>query len=257
METVGGTSLVATIVRPTLPELPPEIRSKRIGSVEKPSAPLAMPVAVPIPPPVELVEEIEHVKPVEAPAAPVEPRAKTSRKRQKPFKKLGPVQKKRGMSRGIKRALVSVAAIGATILISGYVYLNVLAGNTLVTSLQEGQCVTEFFGESEQEFDEIFDVKTSECVNPHAYEVYAAAATVYPDSDYPGVEEAFRLGQAFCMSEYDEFVGGVYATSPWDVWTFVPTSQRWTAGDRVVQCLVGDFNQTSLTVGTLKGAGSS
>jgi hypothetical protein len=228
-------SLVATIVRPTLPELPPEIRSKRIGSV-----------AVPIPPPVEQVA---------ASPAPVAARAKTSRKRDKPVKKLGPVQKKRGMSRGIKRALVGVIAIGATGLIGGYVYLNVLAGNTLVTSLQEGQCVAEFFGESEQEFDEIFDVKTTECVNPHAYEVYAATATVYPVSDYPGVEEAFRLGQAFCMSEYDRFVGGVYATSPWDVWTFVPTSQRWTQSDRVVQCLVGDFNQTSLTVGTLEGAG--
>lgn len=205
-----------------------------------------MPFAVPIPPPVEQVV---------ATPVPRVPSAKANRRRDKPVKKLGPVQKKRGMSRGIKRALVGVIAIGATASTGGYVYLNVVEGNTLVTSLQEGQCVAQFFGESDQEFEEIFDVKTTECINPHAYEVYAAAATVYPVSDYPGVEETFRLGQAFCMSEYDRFVGGVHATSPWDVWTFVPTSQRWAQSDRVVQCLVGDFNQTSLTVGTLHGAG--
>lgn len=156
--------------------------------------------------------------------------------------------------------LVCLAFVGVLAFV-GYQVFDEVRNTSLVTELASGQCVEDFFTSGQGEFRNVFTVRTTDCLNPHAYEVFATSTEAFADAstesnaDYPGIEGVFALGQEFCESEYDEFVGGDFATSPWQVWTFVPTENRWSEGDRNVQCLVGDAAQINLIEGTLAGAG--
>ncbi len=159
--------------------------------------------------------------------------------------------------------LAGVLVLGA-ILIGGFLFWNRLKDTALVTELAEGQCVTEFFSPAEGEFRNIFAVETTDCVNQHAYEVFAVSESVFaefseelaaPAAAYEGIEQTFSIGEQYCRDRYDDFVGGDFVTSPWQVWTFVPTELRWENGDRRVQCLVGDAAEVLLTEGTLRDAG--
>lgn len=159
----------------------------------------------------------------------------------------------------VKFALNVIGVLAAVGL--GYAALNFytnVASLQRVTELDAGQCVEDFFSPAEGEFQNVFVVTTTNCANPHAYEVFTTSNTVFSDvteSSYPGVEETFAVGQDFCRAEYDAFVSGDFVASPWQVWTFVPTELRWDRGERKVQCLVGDAMESQLVEGSLEGWG--
>ena len=134
-----------------------------------------------------------------------------------------------------------------------------LGGTANVSQLQAGECVENFFDSgADGTFVEINAVSTVDCADPHAYEVFTTNAALFPDADFPGVEEAFAIGQEFCLTEYEPFIdGGRENLATWDVWTFVPPEAAFDGDrDRVVQCLVGDFNGEMLVEGTLRNAAS-
>lgn len=165
-----------------------------------------------------------------------------------------------GMSPVVKQVLNGVAILAMLgVAYYGYLFIDRVQSATLVTELESGQCISDFFNEVEGEFRNVFVVDITDCEKAHAYEVFTTSNGVFSDvttEAYPGVERTFAIGQDFCRAQYDGFVGGEFASSPWQVWTFVPTEPRWGRGDRKVQCLVGDANETVLVEGTLEGAGS-
>ncbi len=165
-----------------------------------------------------------------------------------------------GMSPVVKKVLNGIAILAVLgVAYYGYLFIDRVQSATLVTELESGQCISDFFSEVEGEFRNVFVVDTTDCDKAHAYEVFTTSNSVFSDvtsEGYPGVERTFAIGQDFCRAQYDEFVGGEFASSPWQVWTFVPTEPRWGRGDRKVQCLVGDANETVLVEGTLEGAGN-
>lgn len=164
-----------------------------------------------------------------------------------------------GMSPIVMQILNGVAILALIVVAYfGYLLYQRVQSATLVTQLESGQCVTDFFSEAEGEFRNVFLVNTGDCAELHAYEVFSTSSTVFDDigtSDYLGVERTFAMGQEYCQAQYDEFVGGNFLTSPWQVWTFVPTEPRWDRGERKVQCLVGDASEQVLIEGSLKDTG--
>ncbi len=128
---------------------------------------------------------------------------------------------------------------------------------TSVSELEAGQCIENFFERNEDgSFIEIFSLSVVDCGEPHAYEVFAVSDSLFPDDVYPGVAESFTAGEAFCLEQYEPFIGGDLANlSTWEVWTFVPPENSW-SDDRTVQCVVGDAAHTELFTGSLSGAAS-
>ena len=151
---------------------------------------------------------------------------------------------------------VVVGLLLVAIGVSAFLVAQGLSGLTLVSNLERGECVENFFNEGNNgEFEEIFFVGTTDCSNPHAYEVFATTDLLWSDSVYPGADEAYFDGEALCLSQYDEFVGGDFWSSPYDVVTFVPTPDGWEQGDRSVQCLVGYEDGVTTVTGSLENAG--
>lgn len=145
--------------------------------------------------------------------------------------------------------LVVVGVIVAATLIG-----NAISGLTLIDDLESGDCVEEFFEQSNGEFLEVFFVRTVNCETPHAYEVYSSEA-LWDDSDtFAGSDQTFAVAEAHCLDEYHEFVGGDYYTSDYETWSFAPTSDTWSYGDRTTICLVGSYDGVTLLEGSLRGA---
>ncbi len=159
--------------------------------------------------------------------------------------------KKSSDLRPILLALAALLVVGGI----GYFVTQQLGGTSIVSDLESGECIENFFDSDEAgSFVEIFVVSTVDCSEPHAYEVFTTTAGLFPNDTYPGIQESFAIGQDFCLNEYVAFIGGGPENlSTWDVWTFVPPEDAW-GGDRSVQCLVGDFEQTTRFEGTLQNA---
>lgn len=131
-----------------------------------------------------------------------------------------------------------------------------VSGLSLVNNLEAGECVENFFDDGNNgEFEEVFFVGTTDCGNPHAYEVIATTDLLWAEGAYPGTEEAYFDGEELCLNRYNDFVGGDFWTSPHDLVTFVPTPDGWEQGDRSVQCLVGYADGFTTITGSLEDAG--
>ena len=151
-------------------------------------------------------------------------------------------------------AALGVALIGVLV----YFASQFLGGASMISQLEAGECVENFFEtNAEGRFVEIGVVSTVACEEPHAYEVFAVNDALFPDPVYPGVEESFAVSEAFCLEEYQTFIGGGGQNlATWDAWTFFPPEDSW-SDERVVQCLVGDANEATLNEGTLRGAATA
>lgn len=174
-----------------------------------------------------------------------------------PAQLLGPVGVVATSSSSTKRALLVVALVIVVASVAGAVIVGRAFENTaIINNLERGECVQDYFRQgADGEYVEVFLVQTTPCSEAHALEVYALTDLLWNEQNYPGVDESFEIGQEWCFQQYDSFVGGDYETSPWDVWTFVPVEGSWGSGDRTVRCLVGQYDEETLTVGTLEGAG--
>ncbi len=288
MEQPRGASAIDTIERPVLPPLPPAIHAVRNPGVHSAPAPVvesvvdetavvheevevftppeALAPPEPNPPAVELPLEsaAEVVEPITdvvieaddtAMAEPETSSAKTSRLTRLK-KSTADEASPSGLDLNNKKLLIALFSVFAVVfVVAGIRVAGVFTNSSLVTSLEQGDCIEDFFTPNQGEFREVFLVGTTDCANPHAYEVYAVGDSVYTESAYPGIDGVFAVAQSYCDDQYASFVGGDFLSSPWNVWTFAPTEDRWNAGERNVQCIVGDFDQTELTTGSLQNAG--
>lgn len=230
VSTTGSSAAqVDTIERLAIPPTPPPIRAHRIAVGGQP------------PPP--------------SPGATTASIARSPLASANPVGQLGPAAVVRSTPARTRNVLIGIVLIiVAGLVVTGVMLARAFQDTTLVSNLDRGDCVRDFFEQgSDGEFVEVFLVNTTPCDQPHAMEVFATTELLWADDTYPGVDESFYLGEEWCFSQYQAFVGGDYATSPYEVWTFVPVEQGWVTGDRTVQCLVGQFNEVTLTTGTLEG----
>lgn len=229
-DALGERSLAPTqvIERMPLPPTPPPIRARRFA----PGAP---------PPPPSGSTPITTTRSPQASANPVG--------------QLGPAAVVRSTSSTTRNVLIGlVIVVLAGFVVTGAIVANAFENTTIVSNLEPGDCVQDFFNQgNDGELVEVFLVNTTACSEPHAMEVFAMTDLLWSSDTYPGVDAAFDQGESWCVSQYDNFVGGDYATSEYQVWTFVPIEQSWYGGDRTVQCLVGQFDEVTLTTGTLEG----
>lgn len=172
-----------------------------------------------------------------------------------PTQLLGPAAAVRSTNRTTRNViigLVLVAIVG--IFATGMIVVRAFENTTLVTNLDTGDCLADFFEQGANgDYVEVFFVETTPCEEAHALEVYAVTDLLWGGDAYPGLDAAFSKGEDWCFLQYDAFIGGDYMTSPYEVWTFVPQEASWNAGDRTVQCLVGRYDEVTLTWGTLEG----
>lgn len=173
-----------------------------------------------------------------------------------PVRALGPSGQLKSTSKTTRNVVIALAVVLlAGFVASAFIFAQAFGNTTLVASLETGDCLADFFETgADGEYIEVFLVDTPPCAEPHAMEVYAHTDLLWSESTYPGVDEAFRIGEDWCFDQYDVFIGGDYAVSDYEVWTFVPQEQGWNSGDRTVQCLVGHYDEMTLVTGTLEGA---
>lgn len=152
--------------------------------------------------------------------------------------------------------VILVISIGAFAVVVG----RGVASLTVIDALEQGECVESHFpteGNAEEgEFFSVLFVSRVDCAEPHAYEVYSVNQSQWgPDDVYPGVDDAFSVGDRICREQFDLFTNSSYATSPYDFFTFVPSTDSWASGDRKILCLIGRSDGSSLTTGTLEASG--
>ena len=172
-------------------------------------------------------------------------------------KKPRPLEKKDHKPSRVKSLLRSVALffVVAIVLFFLWSWLN---PTSTASDLTTGQCVEDFFStDAEGGIVGLASVSVVDCSRPHAYEVIAVSDSLFPGDEYPGVRESFVVGQTFCLNEYASFIGGGQENlETWDVWTFVPPENQW-EDTRLVQCLTGDAQESTLMEGTLRNAAAT
>lgn len=118
-----------------------------------------------------------------------------------------------------------------------------------VFSLEVGDC----FQDPGAGVEEIADVKTIDCGEPHDLEVYASFDL--DDGDFPGASAVDELAGTGCLLRFADYVGRDYATSSLDFGVLFPTSDSWGSGDRTVKCALVDIDGRPLT-GSMKDSGA-
>jgi len=117
-----------------------------------------------------------------------------------------------------------------------------------VFSLGVGQCFAGMVTADE----EVSDVSTVDCVEPHVNEVYALP--LLPEGDFPLVfidEDALGL----CMEAFGSYVGIAYEYSIYDIGWLRPSQETWDdLDDREVVCYLYDLNGETKT-GSARASG--
>ena len=135
--------------------------------------------------------------------------------------------------------LVLLLLIAAVVVVA---YFLVGRGTVTANNVEVGDCLAEM-----PDGTRVLTVRTVDCAEPHAGEVFAMLTM--PDGDFPGQTalEEFSDGCGPALATYapaaieDPSVG---------VYVLYPTEETWTQGDRVVTCIATvDPPRT----GTLKG----
>ena len=162
-----------------------------------------------------------------------------------------------GLSPSTKKAAIVVTLGLAAIVFGGaYVVGTFLGSVKLINNVAEGECLENFFAADDSGYGQVYFVQTTSCDDAHALEVYAVTDSLWlgrePQGTIVDMDELFLDGEEWCAEQFELFVGEPYETSRLGMWTFVPLPQAWEQGDRTVQCLVGEFDEQTLTVGSLR-----
>jgi hypothetical protein len=118
------------------------------------------------------------------------------------------------------------------------------ATQTDVYSIVVGDCL------DDQSGTEVLEVPLVDCAAPHDFEVYSDF-DVAGDA-YPGDDEIGEQADTGCFDAFEPFVGTSYEESQLNYTYYVPTESSWTAGDRLVSCMILD--PAGKSSGTLAGA---
>lgn len=136
------------------------------------------------------------------------------------------------------------------------IFANAIGGTTIVNNLEAGDCLRDFFQADETGYTEVLFVRKASCDDAHALEVYAASEGLFiGQTDFPGEDAAFGVGDGYCLNQFEAFTGVRYESSPYEMWTFVPLEESWNQGDRKVQCLIGSYDEFTLITGSLRDSG--
>lgn len=164
-------------------------------------------------------------------------------------------------SRAVKVA-ASVAVLGAALALSGCSALTdvltpsseerddtgtiVEGGDTDVFTLAIGDCLTDDGG------DQVSEVPTVPCDQPHAYEVYAEVTM--DAGAFPGDDAVTAKAEEYCTGAFAGFVGMSFDDSALYSSYYTPTEDTWTSlDDRLITCIIYDPANSAIT-GSLAGA---
>lgn len=94
-----------------------------------------------------------------------------------------------------------------------------------------------------------------DCAEPHDAEVFVRVDLPEPpNTPYPGDEALDRESYRACLTQFQPYVGQLYATSGLRVSVLRPVNSSWFAGDRAVACSLYDGRLVPL-VGSMAGSG--
>ncbi|WP_437386554.1 septum formation family protein [Plantibacter flavus] len=118
-------------------------------------------------------------------------------------------------------------------------------GTTNVFTLAVGDCLND-----ESSSDEVSEVPTVPCTEPHTYEVYGEVTI--PGDEWPGDDALTQQADDGCYAQFQPFAGIAYEDSTLDFNYYTPTQASWEEmNDRLVTCVIFD---SGATTGSLAGA---
>ncbi|HLT68318.1 MAG TPA: septum formation family protein [Microbacterium sp.] len=125
------------------------------------------------------------------------------------------------------------------------------AGTDSVFDIQVGDCM------AEPEGDQVYDVDVVPCTEEHDYEFYYAYDLDLGD-EFPTDETLSADADQKCYDAFTDFVGIPFEESAALYYSYYsPSPESWADGDREIQCLVyeGDDTGTAVPItGSLKGS---
>lgn len=127
-------------------------------------------------------------------------------------------------------------------------------GDTSVYDLTVGDCFDDPTMLSD-ELVEVESVDSVDCDEPHGAEVYAVVELPQGDgAPFPGDTEVAEAADELCLAEFDGYVGAAYEDSALYYNYYLPIEESWAEGDRMVTCLLLDFDGAPLT-GSMEDSG--
>lgn len=135
--------------------------------------------------------------------------------------------------------------------VGGVLALFALACQPSVFELNIGDCL------NLPEGNEVADVETVDCAEPHRAEVFALPQLgADADAPYPGQEALVTEGQERCVEAFEAYVGRPYSESSIFSTALTPSQQSWeSAGDREIVCLLVGSDQDQLLTGSKRDSG--
>ncbi|WP_099039573.1 septum formation family protein [Mycobacterium neglectum] len=127
--------------------------------------------------------------------------------------------------------VLGVIAGLVVLLIGGGValYLAFGQGTVTATDVKMGDCLSEIPGDTK-----VLTVKTIDCAEPHAGEVFAVLQM--PGGDFPG-QAAIDTYADKCSPELASYAPSAMADDTVQLYVLYPTAETWEQGDRAVTCV--------------------
>ena len=126
------------------------------------------------------------------------------------------------------------------------------AGTDSVFDIQVGDCM------AEPEGDEVIDVEVVPCSEEHEYEFYYAYDLDLGDDYATAVGKMDADADEKCYAAFEDFVGIPFEDSASLYYSYyVPSAESWANGDREIQCMVLEADETGAAVpitGSVKGS---
>lgn len=108
-------------------------------------------------------------------------------------------------------------------------YFAVGQGTVTATDVEMGDCLSEIPGDTR-----VLTVKTIDCAEPHAGEVFAVLQM--PGDDFPG-QAAIDTYADKCSPELASYSPSSMTDDSVQLYVLYPTAETWEQGDRAVTCV--------------------
>ncbi|ULE34277.1 septum formation family protein [Mycobacterium sp. IDR2000157661] len=131
--------------------------------------------------------------------------------------------------RGLAIAGLVLSALWTLAIIAILAFVVLDAGTVTATDVQEGDCLSEIPGDTR-----VRTVKTVDCAEPHAGEVFAVLQM--PDGDFPG-QAVIDSYTERCSPELARYSPAAMEDDAVQLYVLYPTAETWAEGDRAVTCI--------------------
>ena len=128
--------------------------------------------------------------------------------------------------------IVLGVVVGLLVLVVGgsvALYLAFGQGTVTATDVEMGDCLSEIPGDTR-----VLTVKTIDCAEPHAGEVFAVLQM--PGGDFPG-QAAIDTYADKCSPELATYAPSAMTDDSVQLYVLYPTAETWEQGDRAVTCI--------------------